>query len=175
MSYFFIGLVFAGLLAAVRVMLYGVERQRPAGDDAPRSFSSAPALVATFCVVAGIVGYSALRMDLRPTSIWIAALGVGALAAFVAFRVIAAWWTVVPEHDVDDERYVLQGSLGRVVATIGSNSAGQVSLESAGNDQVMPARSIDDQVMDVGTEVVIERIEDGVAYVEDWAAVEKRL
>jgi hypothetical protein len=29
--------------------------------------------------------------------------------------------------------------------------------------------------MPVGTEVVIERIEDGVAYVEDWATVEKRL
>jgi hypothetical protein len=76
---------------------------------------------------------------------------------------------------VDDERYVLQGSLGRVVAPIGSKSAGQVSLESSGHKEILPARGIDDQTMPVGTEVVIERIEDGVAYVEDWATVEKRL
>ena len=175
MTYVFVGLVFIGLLAAVRVMLYGVERQRPAGDQAPRSFSAAPALIATFCVVAGIAGYSAIRMGLEPASTWIAALGLGIVAAFAASRIIAAWWTVVPEHDVDDERYVLQGSLGRVVAAVGRDTAGQISLESSGHQQVIPARSIDDQVMAVGTEVVIERIEDGVAYVEDWAAVEKRL
>jgi hypothetical protein len=50
-----------------------------------------------------------------------------------------------------------------------------ISLESSGHREVIPARGIDDQSMAVGTEVVIERIEDGVAYVEDWAAVEKRL
>lgn len=175
MTYVFVGLVFVGLVAAVRVMLYGVERQRPAGDPTPRSFSAAPALIATFCVVAGIVGYSAIRMGLRPASIWVAAAGLGLIAAFAASRVIAAWWTVVPEHDVDDERYVLQGSLGRVVSAIGRDAAGQITLESSGHQQAVPARSIDDQALAVGTEVVIERIEDGVAYVEDWAAVEKRL
>jgi hypothetical protein len=39
----------------------------------------------------------------------------------------------------------------------------------------MPARAIDDQLVRAGTEVVIERIENGVAFVEEWAAVEKRL
>jgi hypothetical protein len=29
--------------------------------------------------------------------------------------------------------------------------------------------------VEVGTEVVIERIEDGVAFVEEWEQVEKRL
>ena len=175
MNYVFVGLVFLGVIAAVRVMLYGVERQRSTGDGAPRSFSSLPALIATFCLVAGIVGYAALRFGLRPASVWLAALGIGAVAAYGASRIIAAWWTVVPEHDVDDERYILQGSLGRVVAAIAGNAPGKVSLESSGHKEVLPARAIDDQSMAVGTEVVIERIEDGVAYVEDWATVEKRL
>ena len=175
MNYVFVGLVFLGVIAAVRVMLYGVERERPAGDDTPRSFSASPALIATFCIVAGAVGYIALRMGLRPASIWLAAIGAGGVAAFGVSRIIATWWTVVPEHDVDDERYVLQGSLGRVVAAIAGNAAGKISLESSGHKEVLPARAIDDQSMAVGTEVVIERIEDGVAYVEDWATVEKRL
>jgi hypothetical protein len=39
----------------------------------------------------------------------------------------------------------------------------------------MPARAIDDHAVRAGTEVVIERIENGVAFVEEWAEVEKRL
>lgn len=175
MIYAFVGLVFLGLISAVRVMLYGVERQRPAGDDSPRSFSASPALLATFCFVSGIVGYSSVQLGFRPASTWIAAIGLGAVATYAASQIIASWWTVVPEHDVDDERYVLQGSLARVVAAIGSDASGQVSLESSGHKQILPARAVDDQVMAVGTEVVIERIEDGIAYVEDWATVEKRL
>jgi membrane protein implicated in regulation of membrane protease activity len=175
MIYVFVGLAFIGVIAAVRVMLWGVERQRTAGDEAPRSFSPAPALVATFCLVAGIVGYACMRFGLQPAATWMAALGAAAVSTFAAARVISAWWTVVPEHDVDDERYVLQGSLGRVVAAISAQVPGKISLESSGHREVLPARAIDDQMMAVGTEVVIERIEDGVAYVEDWAAVEKRL
>ena len=175
MTYVFVGLVFLGLIAAVRVMLYGVERPRAAGDQQPRSFSASPALVATFCFVAGLTGYACLRLGVGAAATWLAAVGLGAVATYAASQIIAAWWTVVPEHDVDDERYVLQGSLGRVVAEISANSPGQISLESSGHRDVIPARGIDDQSMAVGTEVVIERIEDGVAYVEDWATVEKRL
>ena len=175
MIYVFVGLVFLGLVAAVRVMLYGVERQRDPDDKSPRSFSASPALIATFCFIAGIVGYGCMRFGVSVPATWLASLGVGLVAAWAASQVIAAWWTVVPEHDVDDERYVLQGSLGRVVAAIGVNDAGQISLESSGHKQVLPARGIDEQSMAIGTEVVIERIEDGVAYVEDWATVEKRL
>ena len=175
MTYAFVAFVFIGVVAAVHVMLYGVERQRAPGDESPRSFSASPALIAIFCFLTGIVGYISMRLGLRPAATWTAALGVSAIAAFGASRAIAGWWTVVPEHDVDDERYVLQGSLGRVVAAIPNQAAGKISLESSGHKNVLPARAIDDQAMAVGTEVVIERIEDGVAYVEDWAAVEKRL
>src|SRR6476620_3710116 len=106
MTYVFVALVFIGLIAGVRVMLYGVERPR-SGDETPRSFSSSPAVLATFCFVAGIVGYVALRMSLQPAAVWIASIVSGVALAFAASKAIASWWTVVPEHDVDDERYVL--------------------------------------------------------------------
>ena len=41
--------------------------------------------------------------------------------------------------------------------------------------RVLPARSFDDGTLAAGTEVVIERIEDDIAYVEAWLEVEKRL
>src|SRR6476660_7538061 len=131
MIYVFVGLFFLGLIGGVRVMLYGVEKQRPT-SDAPRSFSASPAVIAMFCFVAGIVGYVATRMGVRPISVWLASLGLGVISAFATSRVVAAWWAVVPEHDIDDERYVLQGSLGRVVAPITSGGAGTISLESSG-------------------------------------------
>jgi hypothetical protein len=39
----------------------------------------------------------------------------------------------------------------------------------------LPARALDDVAVVEGTEVVIERIEDGIAYVEPWLQVEQRL
>jgi membrane protein implicated in regulation of membrane protease activity len=171
----FVGLFFLGLIAAVRVMLYGVERQRPVGDSSPRSFSVSPAVIASVAVVTGMVGYLLAKLTLSPTMIWSVAAGAGVLAGAVTVRAVARWWQVVPEHDVDDERYVLQGSLGRIVAVIAERGVGKVSLEGEPAEHAMPARAIDDQSVPVGTEVVIERIEDGVAYVEQWAEVEKRL
>src|SRR5688572_8087165 len=113
MNYVFIGLFFIGLIAAVRVMLYGVERERPVGDESPRTFSASPAVVASFAVVAGIVGYSATKLGVGSPKDWLASLVAGLVAAIATSRAVAKWWKVVPEHDVDDERYVLQGSLAR--------------------------------------------------------------
>jgi membrane protein implicated in regulation of membrane protease activity len=171
----FVGLFFLGLIAAVRVMLYGVERQRPLGDAGPRTFSLSPAVIASFAFATGIVGYVLTRLSVQPMATWVVALVAGVLVSIVAARAVSRWWAVVPEHDVNDERYTLQGSLGRVVAPIGERGLGRVSLASATEGRVMPARAVDEHSVPVGTEVVIERIEDGVAYVEQWAEVEKRL
>ena len=175
MTAVFVGLFFIGLIAVVRVMLYGVERRRPIGDSSPRSFSVSPAVIASFAVVSGMVGYLLVKLALPAMTVWSVGLLAGLVAAVITVRAVARWWRVVPEHDVDDERYVLQGSLARVVALIGERGLGTVTLAGDSVDRVMPARAIDDHSVAVGTEVVIERIEDGVAYVEQWAEVEKRL
>lgn len=175
MTFTFVGLFFVGLIAAVRVMLYGVERPRSLGDDSPRSFSVSPAVIASFCVITGMVGYGLTKLGEQPATTWTIALVAGSVAAVATVRAVARWWTVVPEHDIDDERYVLQGSLAQVVSDIGERGVGQVTLQGDATLRRMPARTIDDQAVSAGTEVVIERIEDGVAFVEEWAQVEKRL
>jgi membrane protein implicated in regulation of membrane protease activity len=164
-----------GMLLGVRIMIAGVERPRedhPAGE---RSFRLSPPVLSGFLFVFGAAGYIALR---RGSSV-LAALGIAvvlaALAAVVAARLVRKWWLVVPEHDVDDERYVLQGTPGRVTRPIRAGVEGEVTFELGSERHVVPARSFDDTPLDSGVDVVIERIEGGVAYVEAWAEVEKRL
>ena len=47
----------AGLLLAVRIMLFGVERRRDVAPTAERSFRLSPAVVAAFAVAFGVTGY----------------------------------------------------------------------------------------------------------------------
>ena len=174
MQALFIASLILGLLLGVRVMLLGVERprdQHPAGE---RSFRLSPAVIVSFLVVFGITGYAMIRRAEALRAL--AAAGVlGLLGAVVTARLVTRWWDVVPEHDVDDERYVLQGQVARVVTAIRSSGVGQVEFQVDGRPRVVSARGIAGEPLATGTEVVIERVEDEVAYVEAWSAVEGRL
>ena len=129
-----------------------------------------------FAVVFGLSGYLLVR---GPATSLVAAIAIaaalGLVASVVAARLVTSWWKVTPEHDVDDERYVLQGHLARVVKAIENGSDGEVAFELGAEQRVVRARGVDQVTMSAGTEVVIERIEDDVAYVEPWHEVEKRL
>jgi hypothetical protein len=170
-----------GLLLAVRVMMYGVERPREENPQGERSFRLSPAIVVAFTVLFGALGYVMTRRQVAGVgqTIVVSAV-VGAIGAAVAARLVRKWWTVTPEHDVDDERYVLQGHLAHVTKPIRADVDGEVTFEFANERRVLRARSavdLDDagEGLTTGTEVVIERIEDDVAYVEAWLEVEKRL
>ncbi|HXT18108.1 MAG TPA: hypothetical protein VN706_20935 [Gemmatimonadaceae bacterium] len=166
----------AGLLLGVRIMIAGVERPREDDPRGERTFKLSPAVIAAFGTVFGLVGYLMTRR--QPGSvvtgiIWAAGLAV--IAAAVTAHLVRKWWAVTPEHEVDDERYVLQGHLARVTKSIGAGVDGEVAFEVGEQRRVLPARTIDDAILDAGADVVIERIENDVAYVESWAEVEKRL
>lgn len=175
MTILFAVVVIAGLLLAVRVMLFGVERPREHGDASDRSFRLSPVVVAVGLVVFGLVGYPMARAG-SSTAL---AIGVSLVAAGIAgalmVPLVRRWWAVTPEHDVDDPRYVLQGHLARVVRPIAGADEGEVAFQVGAREQQLRARGVDDTPLPAGTEVVIERIEDDIAYVEDWHEVEKRL
>jgi membrane protein implicated in regulation of membrane protease activity len=176
MTVLYLGCFIGGLLLAVRVMIYGVERPRESNPSGERSFRLSPALIVAFSVVFGATGYTLTKGNMGASeSRLAAAAGFGVLAAVVAARLVRKWWRVTPEHDVDDERYVLQGHLARVTKPIQAGVEGEVSFEFANDRRVLRARSLDDGALAIGTDVVIERIEDDLAIVEAWAEVEKRL
>jgi hypothetical protein len=178
MRFVYVASLIGGILLAVRVMMLGVERPREVSPSGERSFRISPPILVAFTVVFGMSGYLLSRRP-GPRPIVVAALAavLGSIASVLTARVVRQWWRVTPEHDVDDERYILQGHLARVVKAIESGDAGEgeVAFEIGSQHRIVRARSLGDVAVDAGTDVVIERIENDVAYVEPWLEVEKRL
>jgi hypothetical protein len=176
MTIVFLASFIGGLLLAVRIMIAGVERPRAAHPAGERSFRLSPPVVSAFAAVFGIVGYIMARRQLGTV---VTALGVavfaGGVVAVITARLVRDWWKVTPEHETDDERFVLQGHVAQVTRPIGAGVDGEVTFEHEGTRHVHRARGLDDASLAAGDEVVIERIEDDIAYVESWTEVEKRL
>jgi membrane protein implicated in regulation of membrane protease activity len=176
MTLLYLGAFIAGLLLAVRVMMYGVERPRDASLGGERSFRLSPAVLLAFLVTFGITGYALTRLWPASDVVRVVVAAVaGTGAAIAAGYLVRKWWTVTPEHDVDDERYVLQGHIARVTKSIRADVDGEVTYELGDQRHQLKARSFDAAAIAEGTEVVIERIEGDIAYVEAWQEVEKRL
>lgn len=165
----------AGLLIGVAVMLFGIEvRSRAGRGDSNVSLRRWIPLAAAFAVGFGVAGYSFSR-SLPPAGALVASLAVGVVCAALVRWLIAKSEAMPVEHDVDDERYVLQGHVARVVSSIASGQEGRISFDYGDERRTLRARSLDDVSVEVGTEVVIERIEGDLAYVEPWLQVEQRL
>jgi hypothetical protein len=175
----FVAALILGLLFAVRAMLLGVERRRTLfGTPSPMTPSvrfSTP-VVSAFAITFGAAGYLLTRPGRMSTAAGtIVALFVGTIAGAFAVRLVRRAAAFVPEHDPDDPRYVLQGHVATVTAPIGPGSDGEIAYVVEGRRHTVRARGLDGSIADRGVEVVIERIEDDVAYVEPWVEVEKRL
>jgi membrane protein implicated in regulation of membrane protease activity len=162
----------AGVLLGVRVMLFGIERG-PHRASSSNEIRSVQPLLAAFGIGFGLAGYLVSRF-VSPLGAVIAALVVG-LAVMVLFRWVVVKSATAAESDVEDERYVLQGHVARVVSPIAAGSEGRITFEDAGEHRTLRARALDDGAVSEGTEVVIERIEGDLAFVEPWVQVEQRL
>src|SRR5262247_1391895 len=89
-----------GLLLAVRVMMYGVERPRDENPAGERSFRLSPPLVVALMTVFGGSGYILTRFGVGSVAIRVLAAAVLATAAAVITGyLVKKWWTVTPEHD----------------------------------------------------------------------------
>jgi|tagenome__1003787_1003787.scaffolds.fasta_scaffold20986740_4 membrane protein implicated in regulation of membrane protease activity len=164
-----------GLLIGVAVMLFGIER-RPRADAAGAGVSLRGwiPLAAAFAMGFGVAGYSISRA-LSSAGALVASLAAGVVAAGLVRWLVAKSASMPVEHDVDDERYVLQGHVARVVSSIAAGHEGRISFDYGSEQRTLRARSLDDVAVAEGTEVVIERIEGDLAYVEPWLQVEQRL
>jgi hypothetical protein len=175
MTVFYLVAFVAGLLLAVRIMFFGAERRRKGSADALPLRRSEPA-IAAFLVMFGVAGYLLTRPGrLSPGAGVSAALVLGGAWAALVTRLAIVTARVRPEHDPDDPRYVLQGHVAVVTAAIPADGEGAIAYGEADARLSLRARSIDAQAIEAGLEVCIERVEDGVAFVEPWALVEARL
>lgn len=175
MTYLFLAAFIAGLLLGVRVMFFGAERRRVRPTDGLPLRRSEPAIVG-FLLMFGVAGYLLTR---RGTVSGTMGVGIAALLGLVwaalVTRLAVATARVQPEHDPDDPRFVLQGHVALVSTPIPADGEGAISFSEEGADRMVRARTIDGSAIAAGEEVCIERVEDGVAFVELWAIVEQRL
>jgi hypothetical protein len=131
---------------------------------------------AGFATIFGMTGYLLARYSrLGPAADVAIAMAAGAAGAAGALALVAAWAIPAARSDVIDERYLLQGAFARVTAIADLGMTGTITYESEDLSHTAPAAGVDGARLEVGGDVVIDRIEDGVAYVEPWARVEARL
>jgi membrane protein implicated in regulation of membrane protease activity len=170
----FLGSFIGGLVLAVFAMLHGVEHARRNRSKAPSPVFNLPA-IAAFAVGCGAAGYPlASRTRLPLWATLLIAIGSGALAMTGMITLLARWALrdAGPLSMQDDE---IQGHLAVVSREILASGAGEIAYEHMGRQLRIPARALSERSMSAGTEVVIDRIENGTAYVEEWSVVEQRL
>ena len=195
LAHLFALLFITGTVLGVFVMLVGVVRPHagpnpeiPAGTgpfvSRDRLVAAAgkmsaryhlPVLAAfTFCF--GLLGYALSRLTQLGSVAQLAIAGVaGGGLAVSAAALVARWALPAARKDIPDERFLLQGHFAQVVQQVTTDRPGLVSLEINGVRHTAPAVSLLGDAIAAGTEVVIDRIENQVAFVEPWTTVERRI
>jgi hypothetical protein len=170
----FVAVFIAGLVLAVFAMLHGVEHLRRNRARAPSPFFNFPA-IAAFAIGFGAVGYPlASRTRLPSWSVLLIAIATGALATGSMITLLATWalaGSSSPASDADE----IQGRFATVTQEITPSKTGEITYEHSGETVRIPARIMGASSVAVGSDVVIDRIENGMAFVEEWATVEQRL
>lgn len=166
-----------GLLLAVFSMLHGVERARRKKNRGrkPSAFFNLPA-VAAFAAGFGATGYLlATRTALAAWAVLVLAIAGGGLAIAGMITLLARWALRGVTGPTIGEAEDIQGQPAVVTREISLGSVGEIAYEHQGVEVRVSARGLDTRTLPAGTEVVIDRLEGGVALVEEWTLVERRL
>ena len=161
----------AGLAAAVYTMLHGVTAAPAAGAVTRIGMITAPS-VAAFAVVFGAVGYLCVtRTALSYPVIVLIALAGGAATIPLSAPLLAA----LARNRSALGDIEIEGQLATVTEPVTDARPGEVRYERDGREFRHRAVNLVGGTLLKGREVVIDRIENDTAYVEDWERVEKRL
>jgi len=173
MSSLFLSFFIVGLVLGVVSMIAGIDREQRRGRWV--KYLNLPTL-GTAAVLFGIVGYPLAKYtSLRPGGLVAIAAAAAVAGGAGMVAVIAGWAVPSAARDVPDERYLLQGHLARVTRPIDGSQEGEIAFEVEGRRQIATATSLDGTPIAMDAEVVIERLENGVAYVERWTTIAKQL
>jgi hypothetical protein len=163
-----------GLALAVHVMLNGVERWKGRRSKKP-SAALNPPTVAAFAIGLGASGYLfTTRSGLSSLSILVISLVIGGAALAGMVVLMAKWALRAPAPSNADENDI-NGQVATVTQAITPDQPGEISWYAWEKRHLLPARAFGDTTIPVGTEVVIDVVENGVARVELWSVVEQRL
>jgi hypothetical protein len=174
---FYAGISGVGLLISVYAMLYGTVRKGrgPSAIKFPIAGFNTP-VVGAALIAFGAAGYLMMKYSQFDTI----AILIGSLAAagagWIGMTVLMSKWALRGSlNDPHEEIEELQGIVATVTRAISPTEPGEISYSFRGVPTRTAARNIAGDAVEAGTEVVIDRIENGVAEVELWSVVEKRL
>jgi hypothetical protein len=134
------------------------------GGPSALNLSTAMAFLAWF----GGAGYLLTRYaEVWPLIALVVAAGTGWIGAALVFWVMArVLWS--PRENLDPDDFEMVGVLGTVNVPIRAGGTGEMLFQQAGARRVVGARSDSGDAIAKGTEVVITRYENGLAYVRTW-------
>jgi len=166
-------LLMGGIALGVTVTFFGVERRRGREIRRPHPAINLPAVAAAMTAW-GAAGY--LLTTGGVGLLWtIVIASAAAAAAWVGIGTLLATWALrAPLDDPHDMAEAIQGHVAVVTSGIGEQP-GRITYRLHGETHVVTAVSLDGQPISEGTDVVIERLDGNVAYVEPWSLVERRL
>jgi membrane protein implicated in regulation of membrane protease activity len=95
------------------------------------------------------------------------ASGVGLAGGWVVFGFMARIVKLSDARMLDWD-YRIEGSVGTLSSAIRENGVGEITFERNGAIASASARTEDGKPLPKGTEVVISRYEDGIAFVQRW-------
>ena len=179
---FFLASFVAGLGLAVYAMLHGVERSRaPRANRAsrkragkrPSAIFNAPSGSA-FGIVLGATGYLLVtRTNVGLKTIFAVGLVIALMATMGIVLLMSKW--ALPYSGLESADETIQGQLARVTSPISPSHNGEITFAADGVQHTFAAQSLHGSEIPQDTDVVIDTIEDGIARVEPWSAVEARL
>jgi membrane protein implicated in regulation of membrane protease activity len=162
-----------GLAAGVVSMLAGIDQRERGGLRV--KYLNLPTLAAG-ATVFGVVAYPLVQYSTLSKTLIVAIAASAGMAGAVAMVVIIAGWAVPSAtREVKDTRYALQGHFARITASIAAQAQGEIEFTDSAVVRRAPARSLDGSPIEAGAEVVIERIEEGIAHVERWSTIARQL
>jgi hypothetical protein len=130
----------------------------------PFNLSTVSAFLAWF----GGAGYLLTRYSTFTTAaILLVATVAGTIGGGIIFLTLVKF--VLPRLTVmRSEDYRVEGTVARVTSGIGAGGTGEIVYSLGGTKRSDGARSAKGEALERGTEVIIMKMEKGIAYVERW-------
>ena len=131
--------------------------------------------ISAFLTWFGGAGYLLVRYSSFTGVIIVALSTVAGVVGGGAIFVTLTRYVMPRLTEMRAEDYRLPGTVGHVTSAIRAGGTGEIVYSLAGTRHSDGARSVSGEALERGTEIVIVRVEKGIAYVERWDRYAKRL
>lgn len=130
--------------------------------------------ICAFLTWFGGAGYLLTRYSSLTAAAIVTLSGFAGVAGGGIIFVTLSRWVLPRLTEMRPEDYELPGTVARVTSAIRAGGTGEIVYSLGGTRRADGARSVSGEALGRGAEVVILRMERGIAYVERWDTYAKR-